>query len=381
MPRVFRRLAAPLLLVAPAVLLGRAGATWGAATREPVPLRPGRGFETSALAEQRVAEERAESAVVLVVLDGVRGEELFGAPEATPNLHRMLDRDAIAIGAPGHGAEMVASGPTFISLPGYMEIFAGKPDPACDSNACDRVPAHTLADDVRESSGADDFALVTSWPNIARAAAGDVSAFVATAGRQLVSRQDELRQDAQLAAMLERGARARAYPGHGDYRPDAETARIALRVLETRRPRLLFVGLGDADEYAHRGDRPGYMQALRASDGFLGDLAATLSRMGARGRRTTVLVTADHGRARSFVDHGARYPESARVWMVARGPDLRSHGLVAAAHRHTLSDVASTVRWLLRIEGEGNPIGEITGEASAREPGGVPRVGPEWRNP
>ena len=173
--------------------------------------------------EERADEERTESAVVLVVLDGVRAQEIFGgadralAPRARPEplapgpprgtscrtCTAMLDTDAIAVGAPGHGAEIAASGPRFISLPGYLEIFAGQPDPAARATTCDRPPAHTLADDVRESSGADDVALVTSWPNIARAAAADLSPFVVTAGRKLVSRAAVLRADPTHASLLD----------------------------------------------------------------------------------------------------------------------------------------------------------------------------------
>ena len=70
--------------------------------------------------------------------------------------------------------------------------------------------------------------------------------------------------------------------------------------------------------------------------------------MGARGRHTTVLVTADHGRARNFADHGPRFPESGRVWLVAAGADVAQRGFVDAS-RHTLSDVAPTIRALLGI--------------------------------
>jgi hypothetical protein len=376
--RALRRLAALLMFAAPTSLVAWGGVTWGAA-RDARPIeREARRFEPLPMPVEHMQDERTTSAVVLVVLDGVRAQELFGGADRnlargrglnplvwanprdlTPNLQRSLDSDAIAIGVPGRGAEIVASGPRFISLPGYLEIFAGKPDPACEGNECVRPPAHTIADDVRESSGVDDVAVITSWPNIARAAAGDPAAYVMSAGRKLVSRGEVFRADAAMPALLDRGARVKAWPGEGDYRPDAFTAKVALRYLETARPRFLFVGLGDADEYAHRGDYHGYLDAVHASDGFLGDLQATLARMGARGRHTTVLVTADHGRAYSFNDHGARYPESSRVWLVAAGGDVRGHGITAAAGRHTLSDIAPTVRGLLGIEGGGQPIDEV----------------------
>ena len=41
-------------------------------------------------------------------------------------------------------------------------------------------------------------------------------------------------------------------------------------------PRFLFVGLGDADEYGHRNDYHGYLEAVHASDAFLGELFATI---------------------------------------------------------------------------------------------------------
>ena len=387
MHRALRRFAALLVLAIPVSFIGRAGATWGASPSPPVPPREAHPFEATPGAAARDAEERAESAVVLVVLDGVRGQEVFGGADRAlarergmnplawagpralmPNLQRLLESRAIALGAPGHGPEIAASGPQFISMPGYLEIFAGRPDPACESNECARPPGRSLVDDVLDSSGADDVAVVSSWPNIARAASSDVTRVVVSAGRRRLERGDVLRDDEATAAELERGGRARAFPGEGDYRPDAITARVALRVLATERPRLLFVGLGDADEYGHRNDYRGYLEALHASDAFLGDLFATLDQMGARGRHTTVLVTADHGRAYGFKDHGPRYPESGRVWLVAAGAGVKGHGVVAASRRHTLSDVAPTVRALLGMGGEGKPIPEVA--ASPGTPGG-----------
>jgi len=381
--RTLRRLAALLTLAIPVSFLGRAGATWGAAPPIPVPARVPHAFDATPPADERVDEERAESAVVLVVLDGVRWQEVFGGADRAlarerglstaawasprllmPNLQRLLDTDGVALGAPGHGAEMTATGPQFISMPGYLEIFSGRPDPVCESNDCTRAPSRTIVDDVRDASGADDVAVISSWPAIARAATAETSGLALSAGRKIVGRAEALRADDVTAGLLDRGANAKAFPGEGDYRPDAFTSRIALRYLVDARPRFLFVGLGDADEYGHRNDYHGYLEAVHASDAFLGELFAALETMGARGRHTTVLVTADHGRAYSFRDHGGRYPESGRVWLVAAGGDVRGHGMVVGARRHTLSEIAPTLRALLGmapVPGSAQPIKEILG--------------------
>jgi hypothetical protein len=360
------------------------GSIAGAAAMKAVAARiEGREAVASPPVVERALADRAESAVVLVVLDGVRWQDVFeGAdpglarrhrldPHAwsnprdlTPNLHRLVEADGVALGAPGRGAPMSASGPQFISLPGYFEIFAGKPDLGCDRNDCPATAARTVLDDVAARSGPDEVAVVASWPNIARAAAADVTSYAVTAGRRLVTRSARLRADDATSRWLDRGRAAGPWPGKGDYRPDAFTAPIALHYLESARPRFLFVGLGDADEHAHHDDYAGYLEAVHQADVFLGDLAATLDRMGARGRHTTIVVTADHGRAADFKDHGPQFPESGRVFLVAIGDDVRSRGAEGAARCHTLSDVAPTVRALLGVGGgTGDPISEIASGA------------------
>jgi hypothetical protein len=402
--------ALPVLFIPLALSGATSGAARVSARASAVVPREPRALIVEPLATETSDEERAESAVVLVVLDGVRWQEIFNgvdhalasfsrahgpgssspAPEDAhalmPNLHGFIDGEGLALGAPDHGAEITASGPQFISLPGYIEIFSGRPDPHCYRNDCAPAPMRTIADQVRDAGSADDVAIVTSWPNIARASSGSAPGssaaplpFALTSGRKLVEREELLRDDPATAHLLDEGAKARAWPGEGDYRPDSFTEAIALRRLAVSRPRFLFVGLGDADEYAHHGDYRGYLDALRASDAFLGDLQKELAAMGARGRHTTVLVTADHGRARNFMDHGPQFPESGRVWLVAAGGDVAGRGLVAASRRHTLSDLAPTIRALLGIAG-GSAARDASGASDGEGSGkGENKTGAERR--
>jgi Metalloenzyme superfamily len=279
-------------------------------------------------------------AVVLVVLDGARWQDVFvgvdrrlgydlppaevvPASRLLPNLHDMIAQ-GVAVGAPDQGEPMVASGPNFVSLPGYNEIFSGRPPLGCANNDCPVTRETTLVDELRASSA--EVAVFSSWAPIARAAASNPAGVVLSTGE----------------------------PGTRDFRPDRETADLALAYLKGQRPRFVFIGLGEPDEFAHRGDYRGYLGALRRADTVLGDLFALLAAMGPRGAHTSVLVTCDHGRGKDFRNHGAAWPESSRVWLVGAGGRIPPSGAVASG-AHRLADVAPTIRALLGLPADPSP--------------------------
>jgi hypothetical protein len=327
------------------------------------------------------AREEADPALVLVVLDGVRWQEVFDGvdPDLTatarlgpapamalmPHLYGAIATRGAALGGPERGPAMVATGPNYVSLPGYLEILSGRGPQPCQSNQC--IPDHvrTIADEVRaRSADPADVAVFSSWDRIARAASAEPGAFVLSSGRSRLSHAEVIAEDDSARSWEELGARARAFPGEGDFRPDRFTAALALRYLEAKRPHFLFLGLGEPDEYAHRGDYAGYLSSLRAADETLGQLFATLDRMGTRGASTTVFVSTDHGRAHNFRFHGRAFPESGRVWLVAAGAGVRARGILQAARPHRLADLAPTMRRLLGLPADeslssGAPIEEL----------------------
>jgi arylsulfatase A-like enzyme len=156
----------------------------------------------------------------------------------------------------------------------------------------------------------------------------------------------------------------RAYPGWLDYRPDRYSAALALQYLVAERPRFLFIGLGDTDEYAHRHNYRGYVSALQAADQFVGQLMDTLATLGDYGAETTVIVTTDHGRAAGFSGHGGDAPESRRVWMFAAGGAVPAVGFADTSRVIHLADIAPTIRLLMGLAadgsaGAGTPVVEL----------------------
>lgn len=282
---------------------------------------------------------------MIVTLDGVRWHEVFegvdarlaashglspsevvSAAELMPNLHRIIATHGAALGAPGHGATIDASGPNFVSLPGYAELLTGRRTTRCRDNQCTGGGARTLLDDFAGPSArhASHVALFTSWPDIARVAS-------------------------------ERGVVAEPLPRSGGFRPDSVTAELAIAHLKAHPPSFLFLGLGEPDEFAHRNDYAGYLNALRRADAWIDEVERELSRLAMHGTRTLLFVTADHGRADSFVEHGSKFPESARVWLIAAGSAVRATGFVAAPSQRRLADLAPTVRKIAGLPQDRDP--------------------------
>ncbi|HKO48804.1 MAG TPA: hypothetical protein VJV79_13825 [Polyangiaceae bacterium] len=94
-----------------------------------------------------------------------------------------------------------------------------------------------------------------------------------------------------------------------------------------------------------------------------------MERLAARGTRTALFVTADHGRADSFVEHGSKFPESARVWLIAAGSAVRANGFVAAPSPRRLAELAPTVRQIAGLPADrhpeaGMPLSELLNPAN-----------------
>lgn len=331
---------------------------------------------------QKAADPATIPRVLLVTLDGVRWQDVARGLDSAdtspwfPCLHAQIAKwgTALGLGRTQCGT-VAATSPSFVSLPGYREIFSGHPS-SCGSNTCPPLRRPTLFDALH-SSGAlpSELFSITSWDGITGALSlhPEDTLTVLVGARARASALEA--SDPILGKLLDEGARRAGYPGSGrNYRPDANTIQIGLRVWTQRRPRLLHLGLGDADEYGHRMDRTRYHLALKRSDRLfceLGDELARDAESSTTPSPSLVLVTADHGRASNFRDHGAAYPESARSFVVAFGDALSPRASPCVKENYALADIAPTLAHFLNVPMERGRDG-VVGSAMQALVGEVP---------
>src|SRR5690606_1091052 len=150
---------------------------------------------TSQAVAAEVVPTGVSRSVVIVVVDGVRWQEIFSGldPERAsqaalaephsllPNLNRLMTTDGAEVGRAEANSDFRVNGPSYVSLPGYTQLFTGNASVVCANNRCPRTKTATLLDAVGSLLGPNQAIAVSSWPDLERAtAAHPENAWVST---------------------------------------------------------------------------------------------------------------------------------------------------------------------------------------------------------
>ena len=123
-----------------------------------------------------------------------------------------------------------------------------------------------------------------------------------------------------------------------------------LDYVKRHHPRVLFVGYGETDNWAHQGRYDLVLDSAHRVDAFIKQLWDTMQAMPQYRGTTTFIITADHGRGSGPVqwkDHGVEEKGSENVWMAVMGPDTPSLGERHDMHPVIQAQIAATVAALM----------------------------------
>ena len=330
-----------------------------------------------ALVSQPAAGARRTQNVILVTIDGLRWQEVFhGAEDKLINKEAGGVRDPVGVrqrfavganverraklmpfiwkvvaeqgqvfGDPAQECDVTVTNGLYFSYPGYNEILCGRADKRIDSNAKRDNPNRTVLEWLH--------AKPAYQGRVAAFASWDVFPFILNQRRSGIyvnAGWQPLEHFRNAAAADKLNALAVELPHYWDnVRYDLFTFRGALEYLHTRHPRVLYLALGETDDWAHAGRYDLYLDAARRSDDYLQQLWRTVQQLPQYRDKTSLVITTDHGRGdtrEGWKSHGVDYPGCDRIWMAVLGPDTPALGVrrnLKATQSQTAATVASLV--------------------------------------
>lgn len=314
--------------------------------------------------------------VVLVAIDGLRPAEVFTGGQRSlmhdveneaglverfwrespderrralmPFLWEHVAVEGQIFGNAARGSPMKVTNERRCSYPGYNEMLTGVADPRIEGNAHPANPNVTVFEWLSRQPGfLGRVQAFATWETFLRIFNVERSGLDVRAGWNPPFAQDLARTSAKdtLDALYRTTT-----PVFGGNALDAITWAAQKESLRTNRPRLLFFGLGETDEWMHAGRYDLALESVRRADATIADLWNTLQSMPEYRGTTTMIITTDHGRGSGAADwqhHGASIQGADDIWVAAIGPGVPSLGERTNTGLITQTQLASTIAELL----------------------------------
>lgn len=318
--------------------------------------------------------------LVIITFDGLRWQELFSGADSfligdtrfvkdtatlkskywreTPEERRealmpftwgYVKDHGFLVGNREKGSQMQVANNKNFSYPGYSENFCGWPD---DERVTSNDPIPNPNVSVLEVANRDprykgSVMVYASWESIRYAVNNERGEFPGSAAYEppLSANPSE---SLKLAEEMMMGM-----PRYwGSERFDSFTYAYAIETLKQDHPKVMFVGFGDTDEWAHAGQYDRYLNAANYTDYFIRRIVETCEADPFYKGKTTYLLTTDHGRGyrTSFTSHGAGTLGSEQTWLVAFGKGIEALGETTDNGPFYNQQVAATIAAILGID-------------------------------
>jgi len=298
--------------------------------------------------------------LILITLDGARTQEVFGGLDtdvlrsrlakgatiqddpiykrfsaATPEERRrkllpffwdvLMTRHGSIAGNARLGSSVSVTNKHRFSYPGYSEILTGEADDdVIKSNDRVRNPHVTLLEALKSHLGlpTEEAAVFASWDVFNEIVEHTPGALTVNAGYETF---DHTWPGAPELSELQ----FETQTPWNSVRHDAYTFGLAMAHLKAARPRVLYLALGETDDWAHDGRYDRVIEAFARTDSFLRELWTWLQSQPDYRDHTHILITTDHGRGRTLTDwrdHGAKVDGSENTWMAFVSPRFAVRG-------------------------------------------------------
>src|SRR5580704_14505535 len=317
-------------------------------------------------------------AVVLIVLDGLRWQEVFDGPEhdlmdakhgnaqdpaqlrkdfwrdtpeegreaLLPFLWEVVAKQGQMYGNRRKGSIAQVTNGFKFSYPGYNEMSTGYPNSQINSNEFGPNPTATVFEWLNnQPEFHNQVAIFGTWDTFNEIFRAKQSGLLVRAGWALPWAAELTPREQLLRKLYETSTRA-----EDDDAPDSFTNEDLLDYLQPHSPRALFVGYGETDDWAHAGKYDLVLQAAHEDDQRIAELWRTMQARPEYHDQLTFIITCDHGRGsgpKLWRDHDKNIPGAENIWIAVIGPDTPPTGEMSNVPRVTQNQIAATIAALL----------------------------------
>jgi len=236
------------------------------------------------------------------------------------------------------------------SYPGYNEILTGIDDPEISSNQKIQNPNINILEYLdKQPAFAGKVAAFSSWDVFPYILNSERNKMVINAGYQQYDEQSKT-----IISSVENGVYDKQATRYDDL-----TFITAKEYIKKKLPRVVLLGFGETDEFAHDGRYDLYLEQAAKVDKMIAELWHWVQTTPGYKDNTTFIITTDHGRGSKkskWTSHGEFIKGSSQTWMAVLGPHLEPLGEVKEPTQIYQQQIAQTVAHLTGLPFENEEI-------------------------
>ena len=139
-------------------------------------------------------------------------------------------------------------------------------------------------------------------------------------------------------------------------RADLLTYFQAKEYLKIYHPKVMYLEMGETDDWAHAGSYDFYVSTLHSQEAMIAELWDYIQSMPQYKDKTTLLIACDHGRGaqikNQWTGHGPQIKDSKDIFILAMGPDMPALGEVKTPTQLYQGQMAATIASFLGLKYE-----------------------------
>ena len=238
------------------------------------------------------------------------------------------------------------SNPYKISYPGYNEILTGFADPFVITNKPNKNKNENLLEFLNKKQAYHNSVVAfSSWNVFPYILNEERSQVPVNSGYELLKEEGpvfEKINEVQDSITIKEGTRY-----------DLLTFLHAKEYIQKNHPKVMMLGLGETDEFGHKGQYDNYLQQANNVDKMIAELWYFVQTDPFYKNNTIFIITTDHGRGSKpskWHSHSMLLKGSGETWLAMIGPGINALGEMTANTQIWQKQIAATVAELLNQE-------------------------------